>query len=74
MPNSWSRPEHVAVVGGGIVGLSVGCSRTCRGYSFSIPADPPVTRPILFPGAKIAMTPRSGRLSISGVMEIGRTG
>lgn len=42
-----------------------------RGYSFSSTSEHPVTRPILFPSARIATSPRSGGIGISGVMELG---
>lgn len=43
-----------------------------RGYSFSVPSDPPPQHPIYLPFQRIACTPYQGRLRIAGTMEFRR--
>ena len=44
--------------------------RAGRGYSFTVPVDPPVAHPLYLPTARVACTPYQGRLRVAGTMEL----
>ncbi|BBZ14747.1 amino acid dehydrogenase [Mycobacterium branderi] len=41
-----------------------------RGYSFTVPVDRPVPRPVHLPDARVACTPLNGKLRVTGTMEL----
>ncbi len=40
-----------------------------RGYSFTLPIDTPLTRPVHFPATRLALTPAGDRVRVVGIME-----
>jgi D-amino-acid dehydrogenase len=40
-----------------------------RGYSFTLPAEVPLTYPVHFPATRLALTPAGNRIRVVGVME-----
>lgn len=40
-----------------------------RGYSFTVPIDSPLERPVHFPGSRLGVTPDGNRVRVVGVME-----
>ncbi len=42
-----------------------------RGYSFTVPCDPPLSGPAHFPAARVAVAPQGDRLRVTGIMEFG---
>ena len=40
-----------------------------RGYSFTVPVDRPIPRPIYLPDVRVACTPYKGAIRVSGTME-----
>ncbi|MGH9069062.1 MAG: NAD(P)/FAD-dependent oxidoreductase [Acidimicrobiales bacterium] len=43
-----------------------------RGYSFTLPADPPFAHPVHFPATRLALTPAGDRVRVVGIMELAR--